>query len=230
MSPAGTALRLDAYVAGAADRPSLTAAQNQLGYWLSAASGTKHAIELTWRDGDSLEPPNPSAFASIVSLVGDVARQTSFPDIAALRRLQLGSLVRRSKPVFICTIFRHVPGVPPRLDSAGRMGILERIRRLNLMAAELSQATGANVIDIDSVLAFIGARPLATDYLLSGPVAAAVAGDAIVSALLAGVPDEDLPHVFWQKAHEMHGGIRGIVQRHGRLGRPSISGVPRDAD
>jgi hypothetical protein len=49
------------------------------------------------------------------------------------------------------------------------MAVLERIRRLNLMAAELSQATGANVIDIDGVLAFIGALPLGTDYLLASP-------------------------------------------------------------
>jgi hypothetical protein len=110
------------------------------------------------------------------------------------------------------------------------MAVLERIRRLNLMALELSQASGANVIDIDGVLAFIGALPLGTDYLLASPIAAAVAGDAIVSALLGGIPDEALPEGLWHwhKAQQMHGGIRGLVQRHIRLIQSSTPGVSRD--
>ena len=112
----------------------------------------------------------------------------------------------------------------------GRLAILERIRRLNLMAIELSQASGANVIDIDGVLAFIGALPLGTDYLLASPIAAAVAGDAIVSALLGGIPDEALPEGLWHwhKAQQMHGGIRGILHRHARLIQSATPGVPGD--
>ena len=76
MSEVRIGLRFDAYVAEKTDRLPLMAAGSQLANWLAAASGTKHAIEWEWRDGDTLGPPSPSAVASVMSLVGDVARDS----------------------------------------------------------------------------------------------------------------------------------------------------------
>jgi hypothetical protein len=100
MSDVRIGLRFDAYVAEKTDRLPLMAAGNQLANWLAAASGTKHAIEWEWRDSDTLDPPGPGAIASVMSLVGDVARDASLADIAARRRLQLGSLLPNGKQPF----------------------------------------------------------------------------------------------------------------------------------
>ena len=100
MSDVRIGLRFDAYVAEKTDRLPLMAAGNQLANWLAAASGTKHAIEWEWRDSDTLDPPGPGAIASVMSLVGDVARDASLADIAARRRLKLGSLLPNGKQPF----------------------------------------------------------------------------------------------------------------------------------
>jgi hypothetical protein len=86
--------------------------------------------------------------------------------------------------VFICTVLR---------DAGSDDGAAERrrrIRRLNLLAAEISRDTGVNVIDLDRSLADIGARPLATDYRLGGPYALEAAAKTIaLTLLLCGLDD-----------------------------------------
>ena len=87
--------------------------------------------------------------------------------------------------MFVSTVFRHVPD-----DDSADQSRLVRVRRLNLLAAELSRETGLFVIDIDRTLAAIGARKLQTDYRLKGDYAADAAAKvmalAIVSAGLDG--------------------------------------------
>jgi len=82
--------------------------------------------------------------------------------------------------VFISTVFRHVPG-----DDGADPSRLVRIRRLNLLAAELSRETGLFVIDIDRTLAAIGARKLDTDYRLGGEHAADAAAKVIALAIVS---------------------------------------------
>jgi hypothetical protein len=59
-----------------------------------------------------------------------------------------------------------------------------RIRRLNLLAAEISREHGAVVIDIDRLLADVGARRLGTDYRLQGAAAADLAGNSIAMEII----------------------------------------------
>ncbi len=80
--------------------------------------------------------------------------------------------------VCVCTVFRHVT---PDAQAPAR---LRHIRRLNLLAAEMSQELGLTVIDLDRALADIGARALATDHRLGGPYATEMAAKCIALALL----------------------------------------------
>jgi hypothetical protein len=94
---------------------------------------------------------------------------------------------------YVCTVFRHVA---PTVDLEVRRRLLRRLRRLNLLAADLSRRTGVFVADIDRDLSDVGARSLATDHRLGGPFAAAVGGRCLAKVLLdtgldAVVPYED---------------------------------------
>jgi hypothetical protein len=82
--------------------------------------------------------------------------------------------------VFVCTVFRCLP---PEEDTD--QSRLVRVRRLNLLAAELSRETGLFVIDIDRTLAAIGAVSLQTDYRLGGEFAPAAAAKVIALAVVS---------------------------------------------
>jgi hypothetical protein len=81
-------------------------------------------------------------------------------------------------------VFRHTGAGDPALALRRRI----RIRRLNLLAAEISREYGAFVADIDRQLADVGARRLETDYRLQDAAAADLAGDAVaVEVILNGL-------------------------------------------
>jgi hypothetical protein len=82
--------------------------------------------------------------------------------------------------VFLCTVLRHVASG----DSDDRSRLV-RLRRLNLLAAELSRETGLFVIDLDRSLADIGAFKLQTDYRLDGKYAADAAAKVIALAVVS---------------------------------------------
>jgi hypothetical protein len=84
--------------------------------------------------------------------------------------------------IFLCTVLRHVA----RSEGADQAELKRiRIRRLNLLVAELSRETGAYVIDLDRSLADIGASKLQTDYRLNGQYAAEAAAKFIALAVLS---------------------------------------------
>ena len=84
--------------------------------------------------------------------------------------------------IFLCTVLRHVT----RSEGADQAELKRiRIRRLNLLAAELSRETGAYVIDLDRSLADIGASKLQTDYRLNGQYAAEVAAKFMALAVIS---------------------------------------------
>jgi hypothetical protein len=65
---------------------------------------------------------------------------------------------------YLCTVFRHIGhDQPPALRA--------RIRKLNLLAIELSREMGVFVVDIDRCLADVGAFAYATDFRLAGDFA-----------------------------------------------------------
>jgi hypothetical protein len=103
---------------------------------------------------------------------------------------QLDALCKSGKPVFICTILRHVD----RNELAGGAALLLiHIRRLNLLAAEISREHGACVVDLDRVLADVGARRLQTDYRLAGNSVAEMAGHFTAQTLIENAPEEIIP-------------------------------------
>jgi hypothetical protein len=101
-------------------------------------------------------------------------------------RAAYAKLAESGAPVFICTVLRHVGGeVEPELARA----LLVRIRQLDLLAAEISRETGTYVIDLDRLLADVGARRLQTDYRLAGNAVAEAAGHFIALTLVGNALD-----------------------------------------
>lgn len=95
-------------------------------------------------------------------------------------------LCKAGEPVMICTILRHVAILE---DSDRARRTLRRIRQLNLLATELSRQYGALIIDLDRVLADIGARRLNTDYRLASTKAIDVASNAIALSIATNALD-----------------------------------------
>ena len=89
-----------------------------------------------------------------------------------------------------------------------------RIRRLNLLAAEMSREIGLFVIDLDRVFADAGARRFQTDYRLMGNATAEMAGHFMALTLIANGVDAVAPFEVQDAAREF------LVS-----GRPAIPGV-----
>ena len=106
----------------------------------------------------------------------------------------------------ICTIFRVVADRARLSRGGASLPLIERIRRLNRLAAELSRETGCYVADIDRTMADVGARKTQADYRLSTPAAAEAAGHAIAWALLSGPLDDVVSPEVQEKARAIHGG------------------------
>lgn len=127
-----------------------------------------------------------------------------------------GRLLEGTAEVFVCTVFRHVPGRDP---AAGKDETLRRIRTLNLLAVQLSHSLGIRIADFNRVLAHFGARSLATDFRLSGDLATYVAGHTLASAILANGIDDLLDPQIQEQAREALGGLDDIPDQIRKLGR-----------
>jgi hypothetical protein len=119
--------------------------------------------------------------------------------------------------VMLLTVFR---AVPERRTHKGQL-LLERIRRLDRMALDLSHDLGVTVVDIDRAFADIGARVLATDYRLAGRVAAEAAGHSFALSLLSLGLDDIIPVDVQERALNYHSPLREI----GTLIRRRIAAV-----
>jgi len=95
--------------------------------------------------------------------------------------------------VFLLTVSRHVGGVVPHRYFEAPEPLVERIRRFNMLAYELSHAHGAFVVDLDRAVADVGAADLQTDCRLAGPAAVRLGGLILASTLLRAGFDERLP-------------------------------------
>ena len=175
------------------ERPALTAASRQLSESLSAASGSAYPIAL--RFGESLPAieRHPARTIVVASLLVEIpGRDEPLAQTEARWRDQLSSL---KEAPFLCTIFRHVA----HRESPA---LIERIRRLNLMAVRLSHDTGAPVVDIDRIFGYFGARQLQTDYRLGGRLGAELAGHTIVASIFAGGLDDVVPTDVQERAQK----------------------------
>jgi hypothetical protein len=119
---------------------------------------------------------------------------------AALR----DGIMARGVPVFVVTIFRHL--------TAKHSALLPRLRRLNLLAARLSQEFGIFVIDLDRVLAHRGARELDSDARLGSEAARRLATEVIVETLLSMGVDHLIDDAALQRALVFQQGQREIAR------------------
>jgi hypothetical protein len=127
---------------------------------------------------------------TIVSLLSEVANYLEpWADVERRLRKRCQALMSDDGAVvFLCTVFRHVATG----DGTDRERLV-RIRRLNLLAAELSRESGLFVVDVDRSLADIGASKLHSDYRLDGQYASEAAGKYIALAVLSAGLDAFVP-------------------------------------
>ena len=205
-----TPIIIEAVVADT-EHPAIVAACQQLDDCLRAASGYTWPIELRFRPSIASVGSSGRPTLVILSLLAELARENEPAAITEARwRAQLGLLAPVAPFLLVCTIFRCVANFGAPLAPAASSGTLERIRRLNLLAAELSHDTGIGVLDIDRAFAHIGARELQTDYRLGGRLAAEAAAHTMVAGILAVALDDIVPADVQERAQQFHGGLSGI--------------------
>lgn len=139
----------------------------------------------------------PAETIRVVSLLPfATAIERPWSEVAEQLQTAFTSLAETGDPVFVLTVFR---GGTDRGADAGQ-ALLQRIRRLNLLATELSRVHGALVVDIDRVFADIGGVRLGTDYRLTGDLAAQVAGRELALVIVANGLDLFVPYEAQKRA------------------------------
>jgi hypothetical protein len=119
----------------------------------------------------------------VVSLLPEVDRDEEWAVTAQRLRDDFTKLVEAGAlNLFVCTVLRHAGGADEPLSAVRARRT--RIRRLNMLAIELSHELGLFVVDIDRDIAALGARSLETDYRLLGSYAPEAAGKALALSLL----------------------------------------------
>jgi hypothetical protein len=149
---------------------------------LSAAAGNPVTVRCQFEASlDALKGPG-EACVVIASLLPEVANHREpWPEVENRLRESYRDLTSvDGAVVFLCTVFRHVSS-----GEGADQSRLIRVRRLNLLAAEISRETGLFVIDLDRSLADIGAFKLQTDYRLDGKFAADAAAKVIALAIVS---------------------------------------------
>jgi hypothetical protein len=175
----------------AGERAAVQAAAGYLARSLSQAAGVVWTCDCVFAQGLETLGQNVDATIVLASLLPEVERTSElWPETERRQRTTFATLAEKGVPVFLCTILRHV-GRDVAPEAA--MPLRVRIRRLNLLAAEISRETGAYVLDLDRVLANIGAQRLGTDYRLEGQYAAEQGGHFIAATLVNYALDATVP-------------------------------------
>jgi len=131
----------------------------------------------------------PAGTIRLISLATQLASiDTPWADVQAELYAWISDIAGTGDPVLVTTIFRCIPA---GADPEGKL--LTRIRRLNLLATELSREFGVFVVDLDRVLTDIGGVALDTDYRLRGRLAADVAGQALALCVATNALDLYMP-------------------------------------
>jgi hypothetical protein len=183
------------------ERPALQRAGRQLVDALSTASGSPQSTTLRFRPSLAAISPSSEHVVVVASLLREIEAAAPLAETEALWRDQLLSLeTLHIRSAFVCTVFRHV-------GSRERPSLVERIIRLNLLAVQLSHATGVGVIDIDRIFGYFGARLLQTDYRLGGKAATELAGHTIVASILASGLDDVIPPDVQERAQNVQAGM-----------------------
>ena len=216
----------------ASERGAIMAAAQQLSEALGQASeGPPWPVTLAIGAPGTLPTgvgPTPSAV--IVSLVSGAERTDSpMSKTEEFWRAYLRRLSDYGAPIFLQTVFRHVSD---RLRDGRTSPVLERIRRLNRMAADLSQEMGIAVIDVDRVFAHIGARRLQSDHRTMSVFAADVAGHLTARSLLSFGLDDRVDPGLQERAKAVLGELEQpdnlVLRRMSRLRRSAQPALTTD--
>jgi hypothetical protein len=168
---------------------ALSAAVEQLRRLLADAS------QRDWKIGCDLSGAASNPEVSIISLLPEVESADSIDRVRERLREHLAARIAAGASAFLCTIFRACEDDAPKL---------ERIRRLNLLAPELSHDLDAGVIDFDRMLGDIGSQILETDYRLGGAGAREIVAYTIVKTFLSGGLDDRVPDDVIERARSLH--------------------------
>ncbi|MBM9400292.1 SGNH/GDSL hydrolase family protein [Gluconacetobacter azotocaptans] len=128
--------------------------------------------------------------ASLTPELGLERLDTPWSEVEQRLRQDYAALCDSGDPVLITTIFRHIGA---QRDPDRAEAILVRLRRLNLLATELSRAYGLFVIDLDRIFSDVGAVRVMTDYGMDGHDAAELAGHALALGIVDNALDAALP-------------------------------------
>ncbi len=157
----------------ATERAAVLRAAERLNESLRDAAKAPFRIELV--------PTGSPKALRLTSLAHEVDAEDAWPVVEARLRARYAALAAEAEPVFVLTVFRCVRSV----EAHERSARLVRIRRLNLLAANLSHDHGIMVVDIDRALADLGAARIQADYRLAGAKATDAAARVIALALLS---------------------------------------------
>lgn len=194
------------------ERPVMAAAAAQLSDSLAAASNSPWRVQIRLLPNFPLASVNRPT-AMIASLLPELARLDEPIKLTEARwREWLASLDNeRRESTFLCTIFRLASGGRRAAPGNPAPRIIERIRRLNRLAVDLSHDFAVGVIDIDRIFAHLGARQLQSDFRLTGAVAEEVAAYAVVSSLLAAGWGDAVPAEILSRALQFQGPLQDIA-------------------
>lgn len=172
------------------ERPAVVQAATLLESTLGAAAAKAVTVHCQFEASLDALPRTEGPYITIVSLLPEVANYAEpWADVEKRLRNRCQALTSDDGAVvFLCTVLRHVA-----TGDGTDQDRLVRIRRLNLLAAELSRVYGLFIIDLDRSLADIGASKLHTDYRLDGQYASEAAGKFIALAVLSAGLDAYVP-------------------------------------
>ena len=210
-------LRIDLIVSEL-ERAAAISAARQLHERLSIASGAETPITLTFHKPGSSPELTPGSVI-LASLLPDVVDHNDSAVSTSQRwREELTRLARiTDAPVLLFTVFRHVSADDPAPFGRTVEATRERIRRMNLLALELSQAFETGVADIDHYCALFGARALRTDYRLTGRSGMEAAAHVILWTLLSFGLDAWIPIELQERAKLALGGAQHVNVLRRRL-------------
>ncbi len=191
-----------------AERTAMVAAAEQLSLAVGGAMGTSWPVQLRLALPDEADIPEGAILVS--SLLADMADNEPVETVVERWRERIARCRAAGHDrILLCNLFRHVEGRTP--------ATIERIRRLNLMAIELSRELGFEIVDIDRLLALCGARTIGADYRGTSHAATRLIGHAVAAAILDGDMDAWIDPAVQHRAGAAHGGVRDIfrlLERH----------------
>lgn len=198
------------------ERGAFTAASGLLRELLVDVEGGVSSVDMRIRTSGDENNSAVQPAAIIRSLLPEAALdKEALPETKRRLERELSALKARAGAVLICTVFRGVGRTSPEQQKFDTSR-LERIRRVNLLAVELSHEFDVSVIDIDRVFAHLGGRALGCDYRPLTSLAANAAAYTIVSELLELAPELGIPPELEERAKAVYGGapnLLGFLQR-----------------